>query len=147
LRKSGGGSATIRRAFFARKRAPQSQDRRTVMSRTLRISLRLLAAAFWGVLAMAGTAFAGDPLSALPMVNPSTLGSTVTGNVFNLSIPTSTAAISGTSITAGYGSQIVNGAIANNNIANNSGLTAVMMNTGNNVNFQNSMILNIIASH
>lgn len=97
----------------------------------------------WSLLPRAASAM--DGLNSLAPLDGPALGSvTVRGSLLNLQDVSSKASISGNTISAG-GGQIVNGAIRNNQISNNNGVTSVMMNTGNNVNFQNSMIVNVFA--
>lgn len=113
------------------------------MRETSRPLFRMVAAAALGLLVPNGAFAAADGLGGLTPLAPSALGTVnVSSSLINLQKVSNTAAVSGNTISAG-GGQIVNGAIQNNAIGNNSGVTAVLMNTGNNVNFQNSMIVNV----
>jgi len=106
------------------------------------ISVGLFALALSGV-AASGTSFAAGSLDGLTPLAPSALGTVnVDHSLINMPSVSNSAAVSGNMISAG-GGQITNGAIQNNAISNNNGVTAVLMNTGNNVNFQNSMIVNV----
>jgi MFS-type transporter involved in bile tolerance (Atg22 family) len=88
-----------------------------------------------------------DPLAGLTPLDPSTLNSAVTNNFNNSLISVQTSSNSGkisdTKISVGAGGQLTNGQITNNTVSNNQGLTSVMMNTGNNVIFNNAFIVNI----
>jgi hypothetical protein len=89
-----------------------------------------------------------DPLSSLTPLDTSSLASSVTNNfsnnLINLQTSSNTGKISDTKISVGANGQLINGNINNNTVQSNQGLTSVMMNTGNNVNFNNSFLVNII---
>ncbi|HZS82091.1 MAG TPA: hypothetical protein VFA50_04425 [Stellaceae bacterium] len=104
---------------------------------------RLVAATLVAAAAVGGTARAEDPLAGMtPLGSP-----VLIGNTANITGINNTATQTGNTINVKGGGQIVNGAIQNNSVANNSGVTAVLMNTGNNVNFNNAMVVNILVPH
>ena len=106
-----------------------------------------LAALLSGAVAIA-PALAEDLLAGLSPLGASSLkANNVQGNLFNTTDTSLNATNTGNSVSASKGGQVVTGLIQNNNIANNNGLTAVLMNTGNNVNFNNSMVVNVIVPH
>lgn len=107
------------------------------------ISLSVGALAAGWVLAGPMSARGDDVFNGLSPVDPSTLGSTVSHNVIVGNTALTQGKVSDTRITVGNG-QLTNGPIMNNQVSNNQGLTSVMMNTGNNVNFNNSFIVNVI---
>jgi hypothetical protein len=119
----------------------------------MKIQARRLLVQSFSVVFGLGVAFAASPcwsadaLSSLTPLDTSSLASTVTNNFSNSLINVQTSSNSGkisdTKITVGPNGQVNNGPITNNNVSNNQGLTSVMMNTGNNVNFNNSFIVNI----
>jgi hypothetical protein len=97
------------------------------------------------LVATTGAARAQDALSGLTPLSGGALQSVnIKDNFFNVSAASNKGAVSGNSVGADRGGQIVNGAIANNSISGNRGVTSVMMNTGNNVNFNSAMIINVI---
>jgi len=86
-----------------------------------------------------------DLLSGLTPLTPSTLAGAVTNNnlnnnLINLSTANTSGKVSNTSISG----TVTNGAVTGNSVSLNQGLTSVMVNTGNNVNFNNAFIVNII---
>jgi hypothetical protein len=114
------------------------------MTRTFLASL-LLASALLAAAIAPGTATAEDLMSGMTPVGSAALGAAnVQGNFFNTSEASATATSTGNSVSAKSGAQVVNGAIQNNAVTGNSGISAVLMNTGNNVNFNNAMIVNVI---
>lgn len=101
-----------------------------------------------GLVAFAGLAHAEDPFNSLTPLPESSLkqssgqgvnfigdGNTVVNNATSES-----ASIDHTSMNG----QFSNGGINGNILSNNQGLTSVMMNSGNNVNMNNSFTVNII---
>jgi|SRR5215469_3573769 len=88
---------------------------------------------------------AADSLSALTPLDPTALGNaTIKNNVFTSNQVTETGTVSGNTIAH---STVNNGAIQGNAISSNRGVTSVLMNTGNNVNFNSSFIVNVLQSH
>jgi hypothetical protein len=102
-------------------------------------------AALLGGSAIATETKAADALAGMTPVGASALSDVnIHNNLITSSEIANTATQTGNTVSAKSGGQIINGAIQNNSIANNSGITAAMMNTGNNVNFNNAMIVNVI---
>jgi len=110
-----------------------------------RIGKIVVIAAALGALAGVPKAWAQDALAGLSPVGSSVLNSATTGvGLSNASSTNNSASVSGNTISVGKNSELVNGTINGNTVANNNGVTSVMMNSGNNVNFNNSMIVNVI---
>jgi len=109
-----------------------------------KLSLGAILAA--GLVAAPGTAEAEDPFSTLTPLSDSQLqqnsgqGVTIEGNTFVSNTTSSSASIDHTLMNG----QFMNGSINGNTVSNNQGLTSVMMNSGNNVNFNNSFSVNVI---
>jgi len=108
-----------------------------------RIARIAFTVALLGGSVMVSAASAGDALSGLTPVGSSILGAANPGFSNTIGV-NNTATVSGNVISVSKGGQVINGAIGSNSIANNNGVTSVMMNTGNNVNFNNAMIVNVI---
>jgi hypothetical protein len=94
----------------------------------------------------ASPSWSADPLAGVIPLDPSALSGAVTNNFSNSLISAQTSSNSGsvsnTKINLGGGT-LTNGDINGNSVSSNQGLTSVMMNTGNNVNFNNAFIINI----
>jgi hypothetical protein len=109
--------------------------------RTARFLAQCLPALFGlGVVFAASTSWSADPLAGLIPLDPSALGSAVTNNSNSILVgatSSNTGSIGNTRINLGGGT-LTNGAVTGNSVSNNQGLTQVMVNTGNNVNFNNS---------
>jgi len=92
----------------------------------------------------AAAASNADPLSGLTPLDTSALAGTVTfnGNMITGQTANASNSVSNTKINLGGGT-LNNGQIQGNSVSSNQGLTSVMMNTGNNVNFSNAFIVNI----
>jgi uncharacterized protein YPO0396 len=92
--------------------------------------------AFAGAWLGASAALASDSLDGLAAIAPSQL------NLIRTDV-SNRATITNTTINATNGGQVVNGAIQNNSVTNNHGVTSVLQNTGNNVNFNSALIVNV----
>jgi hypothetical protein len=115
---------------------------------TRRLLMQSLSVVFGMSVAVAASpSWSADALSGLVPLDSSALASTVTNNVSNSLINLQTSSTSGkisdTKISVGPGGTLTNGSVTGNTVSNNQGLTSVMVNTGNNVNFNNSFIVNI----
>ena len=73
--------------------------------------------------------------------NPTSAGQLVNGVSFNIS--GASGGMTGIVLAGGGADGGLGNQITNNTVSNNQGLTSVMMNTGNNVNFNNAFIVNI----
>jgi len=108
---------------------------------------QILGALIASAIVFAAVPSKADPLISLTPLDPSSLANTVTNNfsnnLINVQTSSNTGNISNTKIAVGANGKLVNGDISSNVVQNNQGLTSVMMNTGNNVNFNNSFIVNI----
>lgn len=99
-----------------------------------------------GLVAGAGAAQADDLFSGLAPLPESALqkssgqGVTIEGNTFVSNTTSNSGSVDNTFMKG----QFSNGAMSGNTITGNQGLTSVMMNSGNNVNFNNSFTVNII---
>jgi hypothetical protein len=90
--------------------------------------------------ACADDAFAG----LTPMTSGALGGVAIQGNIFTSTTTSNRSNQVGNVVGADHGGKVINGAIENNAIANNRGITTVMMNTGNNVAFNSATTVNII---
>jgi len=94
----------------------------------------------------ASPSWSADPLAGVIPLDPSALSGAVANNFSNSLISSQTSSNSGsvsnTKINLGGGT-LTNGDINGNTVSSNQGLTSIMMNTGNNVNFNNAFIINI----
>ena len=99
-----------------------------------------------GLAAGAGGAHADDLFGGLTPLPESALqknsgqGVTIEGNTFVSNTTSNSGSIDDTFMKG----QFSNGAMSGNTITSNQGLTSVMMNSGNNVNFNNSFTVNVI---
>lgn len=109
-----------------------------IMSLASRRAAALFALSLFGSL-FPGPGQAADALDALTPLTPSSLGATTVQN----NVATN-ATMSDVSIAVANGGKIANGAIQNNAISNNRGITSVLQNTGNNVNFNSALTVNVI---
>jgi hypothetical protein len=104
---------------------------------------RMICAAL--ALAFAAPALAADPTAGLSPLSPGALGGvTVTGSNLVGSQATANGTVRGNVVGADRGGAVTNGGIAGNAVTGNRGVTSVMMNSGNNVSFNNATIVNVI---
>jgi len=116
--------------------------------RTTRLLAQCLPVLFGlGVFFAASTSWSADPLAGVTPLDPSALagavtGNTISNNMINVQSTSNSSSVSNTKINLGGGT-LNNGAVTGNTVSNNQGLTSVMVNSGNNVNFNNSFTVNI----
>jgi len=116
---------------------------RRLVAQSLRVVLGL------SILFVASPSWSADPLAGIAPLDPNALAGAVTnqnivGNLTSIQANSQSNKVNDTNINVGKNGQLINGNVDNNSVTNNSGLTSVMVNTGNNVNFSNSFIVNII---
>ena len=118
------------------------------MTRCTHIICDLFVASFLALAVFAQAAWAGDSLDGLTPLSPASLGNvTFKNNLFTIQDLKNDSTVTGNSVQAINGGRVTNGAITNNIVSNNHGITTVLQNTGNNVSFNNAMILNLILNH
>lgn len=99
-----------------------------------------------GLMAAAPSAHADDIFSGLTPLSESQLqqnsgqGVTIEGNTFVNNATSESGSVDHTFMNG----QFTNGNVNNNTVSGNQGLTSVMVNTGNNVNLNNSFTVNVI---
>jgi len=101
-----------------------------------------------GLVAIAGLAHAEDPFSSLTPLPESSLKQS-SGQGVNFIGDGNTVVNNATKETGSVdhtfmNGQFSNGGMSGNTLSNNQGLTSVMMNSGNNVNMNNSFTVNVI---